>query len=648
MPRRLSILLGVAIVVVALAIPPASFAAITATNVTTPKDGTVFFGDATQPSTFSIEGTANADGNVDILCYLSGEPISVGGPQTKNVAVVGGHFSVNASIPALIGETCRIRAVPAGTTPSDVTPFTGPRVAVGGRKGDFHMPAGPNAGQLVDYDIYSMRLAAGADIESLGGCGQDNSFLIDSVPNVTEVLSCVGWKDQFGAPSTRPALTVDGVAGYGPEDVAAGNGAYFNGFGNNQPFPVLTYSFKHDASNGDLTITETDRFVKCAPDSATFPPTSSSCSSFADAGVKLVRSIVVDHGMTVTRFDDRWTTTDGHSHPLSMQYSNDFNLGRVFGTPSMHFGYRFPGQSTYSEHASGDVINGPLSRLNAAFIKDTTAADGDPTTGQAAVVWSAPPASATFTADRGFDLTFNGTVQANRPLDLKLGYASALTTAGVSNLVRGIKDAFSAPTVTITSPANGARRARSSTPVRGFATDNFGVTSLTVNGHPVKLGPHGAFATRVALAPGVNKITAVAKDAAGNATQAQVSVTDYPPGFKHLAKSHVFTRKGHVFLDTGLGLRCPNGAGDCSAAVKGISSKTLLSASAGTNTFTFARAHLTVGQGKVKRIVLALTDRGTRALTLHDRIHLPVTAAVRVGRLGVATLTRKVTVKRPK
>src|SRR5262249_6411720 len=60
-------------------------------------------------------------------------------------------------------------------------------------------------------------------------------------------------------------------------------------------------------------------------------------------------------------------------------------------------------------------------------------------------------------------------------------------------------------------------------------SDNVAVTSLTVNGTPVGLAADGSFSAPVTLAPGQNTVTAVAKDGAGNASQAQTTVVYAPP-----------------------------------------------------------------------------------------------------------------------
>jgi S-layer protein (TIGR01567 family) len=81
------------------------------------------------------------------------------------------------------------------------------------------------------------------------------------------------------------------------------------------------------------------------------------------------------------------------------------------------------------------------------------------------------------------------------------------------------------PAIVISTPIDGTTVTTSSINVTGTATDNEGVTSLTVNGNPVTLGADGSFTTTVSLTNGANTITVIATDAAGNSATETVTVT---------------------------------------------------------------------------------------------------------------------------
>jgi 5,10-methylenetetrahydrofolate reductase len=94
------------------------------------------------------------------------------------------------------------------------------------------------------------------------------------------------------------------------------------------------------------------------------------------------------------------------------------------------------------------------------------------------------------------------------------------------------------PTVTISTPANGATVTNSSLLVSGTATDsgrgNNGVSSVTVNGISATGGTVSGSGTAnwsatLTLLPGTNTITVVANDSLGNAGQQQITVTYSPP-----------------------------------------------------------------------------------------------------------------------
>ena len=83
------------------------------------------------------------------------------------------------------------------------------------------------------------------------------------------------------------------------------------------------------------------------------------------------------------------------------------------------------------------------------------------------------------------------------------------------------------PSVAITSPANGSSTANSSINVSGTASDaGSGIESVKVNGNTATLGAGSSWSDNgLALACGSNTITAVARDNAGNSSNASVGVT---------------------------------------------------------------------------------------------------------------------------
>ena len=145
--------LAAAIVVGSLVLTPAARAAIIGSQITTPTDPSFFVADENASTqTFAIAGTTTggnpATNLVDVNCYSGGSSVSV----AKNVALKSdGSFSIaKANLNNALDLTCRLRAVPAGTKPANLTPFAGPVVGVGER--DLNKVAGgQNNGKPYDY-----------------------------------------------------------------------------------------------------------------------------------------------------------------------------------------------------------------------------------------------------------------------------------------------------------------------------------------------------------------------------------------------------------------------------------------------------------------------------------------------------------------
>src|SRR6185295_9355049 len=112
---------------------PAAHADVTASVITTPTNPHYLLYPAT--STVDVAGQATGIGNVDIVCVVG----RFGTVLAPNVPVAGdGSFSVpDLSIAPLVqnyvlapGQTCALRAVPAGAPPAQAGAWRGPALAV--------------------------------------------------------------------------------------------------------------------------------------------------------------------------------------------------------------------------------------------------------------------------------------------------------------------------------------------------------------------------------------------------------------------------------------------------------------------------------------------------------------------------------------
>jgi hypothetical protein len=84
------------------------------------------------------------------------------------------------------------------------------------------------------------------------------------------------------------------------------------------------------------------------------------------------------------------------------------------------------------------------------------------------------------------------------------------------------------PSLVIASPTAGAGTSQPQAVVAGTAADANGLSSLTVGGQAVAVGPGGAWTATVPLHQGANTITAIATNVFGNAAEAQTTVTYSP------------------------------------------------------------------------------------------------------------------------
>jgi hypothetical protein len=429
-----------ALVVCGLTVTPAARAAITGSQITTPSDPTYLIADqdaATQ--TFAVSGTTTggtpATDKVDIVCYYGTSHITVASGVALNA---DGSFSVpNAGLNAIRNRLCRLRAVPAGTTPADLTPFAGPLVGIGNRN-SYKISGGPNDGRVYDYYIWAQQGTAAFDYVSLGSCGLFDGYLFDSTLDRTTVTFWCNaglFGSGYGTGATRSELQIDGANAYTPWGARSINSAASG-------LPALSYSYTVDPHTGNLVIHEIDPLVKCTD--PTWPPTTTSCATFVTAGVTDTRTITQDHDGHISWITDVFSSTDGTSHTLDFQWDNYQRFHGSTGDASK-LAYEFPGQSSYSIHAANDTVSLPASP-GTVLIKMNGAADGDTTTGQGAIVYDRPATTAIFhnigTTSEDFTLQQSGTVPAGGSTRFRFAYAHDFQAANVTSLAQTASTAF--------------------------------------------------------------------------------------------------------------------------------------------------------------------------------------------------------------
>ena len=483
-----------------LVVVPSAQAAVTSSSITTPKNNLYFLYNSTTPNTFAISGTTNGTtgDHVDVNCY-AGDKIT---PVATNVAVnANGSFSVPAA-PAAQANTyrlCQLHAVPHGTTPNPLTPYAGPRLLVGQTE-TYNVSGGVNNGKLYDYYLYFQQPQGGLDYDSVGGCGIDDGYLLDNNSLSTVTWYCNAWlndSDQQAAP-TRSQLQVDGVNAYPPAE------AYYINAAATAGFPKLSRSYNQNAKTGNSVIHETEAFVKCK--TQTYPPTNVTCPSFALTGITDTRTLVQDHGGRVGWITDVFKNTTGKTHKVDLLWQNDQHFYSGTGDAGQ-VEYEFPGQSSYSTHLVGDLVNLPH-RAGKILVRYHSAADGDPAHGRGAIVYDRPATVAKFmnlsTSHSDFTLHQVVTVPAHGSTRLRFAYIADFQQATVNALAKQAATIFKGCTVpnvvgkTLAAAKRATRRAHCAVGRIRHAASETIAAGIVVTEHPAA-GTHVDYGTKVAL-----------------------------------------------------------------------------------------------------------------------------------------------------
>jgi hypothetical protein len=430
------------VLVGSLVATPNAGAAITASSITSPTDLTYLVADQDKASqNFTVAGTTTggtpASDKIDVRCYYG----------TKSDLVVGnvplqsnGSFSVAADLDnANVYTPCRLRAVPAGTTPSVLTPFAGPRIGVGYNR-TYKVNSGPNTGTPYDFYMYAQQLQGGFDYDSLSSCGVDDGYLSDSTLALTTVTfwcNAALFNREADTSPTRSELQIDGLNAWPTWSAQSANNAAAS-------LPALSYSYSVDAHTGNLVIHDTEPLVKCA--NPAYPPTPATCPTFVSAGVTDTRTIVQNHEGLVTWITDVFSSTDGTSHTLDLLWANNQRFHSNSSGDSTQVAYEFPGQTGFSTHVLNDSVSLPSRAPAAIFINMKGAADGDTSTGQGAIVYDRPATGVVFNRVKNYDNEFTLHQTAKVPkggsTKFRFAYVQGYQAAGVKSLATAATHAF--------------------------------------------------------------------------------------------------------------------------------------------------------------------------------------------------------------
>ncbi|MDQ6604984.1 MAG: hypothetical protein M3Z06_00380 [Actinomycetota bacterium] len=519
--QRPRLALGIALTARGTVAPMASAAPapFTASSITSPRDDSeLFYSGDTGSGSAQVTGTvtpATAGASADLYCYTSADTAATKVAGAINVS--SGQFGVDVSLSPVAGQACRLRLVPAGTKPTGANAgsFQGPRISVSDQFSH------STNGNLYGYYILSGILPWSYAFDSAGDCPVLNSFATDPLTLYSFSLfagnGCLPRTSGIApALNSRSALQIDGLNAYPPAAIAALTGV--------AGFEPLTYTTTFNPAHDTVTIDETDIPTVCNPPGG-YPPSTANCPSLRDSGVVLHQSTTLLPGGEVARVSQSFQDVDAKPHTLDLLVGQSVQAPAPGELP----GFQFPGQSSFASHAGPDSYSlfpaGPDSII---VVGDSTAVAGTANP-IGAITYSRPPSAADFVTAAAaqtatFDMHYTDRLPAGGSVSYDWSYSQSADAAGLGPLEQIERDRYGGPTITVAAPRqNQVLRAKRLT-VHGRASDLIGVTSVSVGGHGVPVGPSGGFQSSVALRLGPNHIPIRATNVAGIATTTTLTV----------------------------------------------------------------------------------------------------------------------------
>lgn len=636
-------------------------AAITSSQVTSSEAATYDYarftaGGVAADNTRTISGTAvgNASDPIDVLCVDrdGGTEFTFGSTTLK----ADGTWTLEGVL-SRAEDPCSPRAVAPGA--GDLAPFgPGPQIFSGRTE---TLGAG---GELHDWGVDAEpRLHGWADYYSLGSCGLCDVRWRDDAGKLSSYLwyynASVGSTYEYDADAagpgpnvTLPLATVDGKRAYAPDNVQNDNGE------DDPAFVGLTFEHEVDQATGDATTRSTEALMTC----------SATCNDgVADTGIRVDRTIVNTREGQVYRITDVWRNTSGGARDLSLGYMNSQSGGTT--------GVQLPGESDFSARRNQVV---PLADQDAAtlVVKSEHTNPIHPLTNPVGTITAAPVADDVVFTDSPteFLLRYGFSLAPGASRTITQVYAMGGTLEDTKALGAEEEDAVVGPSVAIASPADGSTVDTSSVAVTGTASDNAGVSSVTVNGVAAAL-KDGAWSATVPLTQGDNTIKAVATDAAGNTATAARKVVFTPkaaPGVVVVNPPVVLpkplamllrkagrakaTGRRSVLVDTGLDVICPAGGPACTAAVSATAplpvkvtrkSKKGRSAATKRRRATVGRKSLRIPAGRTQRIRIRLSRAASQELRRRGSLTMALKVVLRAGTAAATTSSQSISVKAP-
>lgn len=414
-----------------LAIPSLASAAVTTTTITSPADGSiVVWDDRTDTGTSSIVGTAPgaSDGDlVDILCYSSHGYVDA---IAQDVPVAAGAFSL-VDLSSGSGRICRLRAVPADTEPADTTPFAGPLVEIDEIWVNLENPFDPGNLKTTGFGVYAGQIDGSMYWNAAGDGGFEGELVdLTTFSATEEVFDGTHHFNGLNGGNTESPIQIDGVNGWLTTNL--GGSAY-----ENEPnFPLLTIDPTIDTQTGDMTLETSEGLITCTNDTTEWWVSGQECPPLLETGVRLDRTITQSEKGGKAVIVDRWVSTDGQPHTISLKYREEF---RFVDSESPAAQFRFPGHSPIVSPLNGATVSGPFPDNGMIYVNDPAYPDGSTLVGRAGIKMRNGADSAFFYSD-GFDtpefalVYANRTIPANGALEITTEFYQAFSEARLAEL----------------------------------------------------------------------------------------------------------------------------------------------------------------------------------------------------------------------
>ncbi len=497
-PMSLSMRRALPLALLAVAFAPAGAqAAITKSSVTTPADPAfrLYEPEIEKAAEISLRVAGTTDGRagelIDLLCTRgsSTDVVRENVPLGKD-----GAFDVLVRLDSFSPAACVLRAVPNKERPKDPGTFAGPTVSVAAFDPRAETVAVLESEGVVvsDYVLQSgqrlgaVAMGSAASGVSLAGVRPDT---LDRYASTTwsAGAALVGKVFEGG----RPSVIVDGQPAYVAKNVPLitedGRSTAPKGFDG------LRVAATIDERTGVIVVRENERVLRCDR---------LACVS---TGVALERTVTLRDAHARADVEDRWVSIDGAAHQVQLGYLEYTGAGEASC-------WRFKGEPSLRAYEAGARVlpNGPGNVITH---------DGTPKQQPGTLSYDPAPREFAFVGRNAAIDAVELAVPAGGAAPVRRSFALGEVT------VQADPD-IEPPVVTI----EGSKRTEAaSVEVYGRALDNVGVVRLTVNGQDIAIGADGTYSTQIALAPGDNRITATATDAAGNVnTVAMVTKREVP------------------------------------------------------------------------------------------------------------------------